>query len=430
MKDFAKSIMVRNASGIKEFNTEADLRRWCIEHQYAYTPTHGGYYRLEDDKQGRNRPDLYAHVKAGNSKVGNATIKFYGETIDLTKESEIYLKEILEELQMMHEQSDAQRAIKEELNKRKTGNSKVGNKMVKYTSKSDSKKEFLYDEETGDLEVWYDGKKVDSMKKAGEGWKKYIETHAIKSGNSKVGNGITVQPVNPSQKPGTKPQDKPGNNPKKPNEKEPEKPFSKYIEEAQKNGNSTEKLFYSLKDDAEKEEEKSDEDLDELKKTGNETYQHKLYPDKYVIIEGKNYKIVTDGKVEKSGELTDAVLYGINQTYKRVGNVSSEYEILKQDPSKMHPMYKKAYEEAMKKLAREDEEFKKRFEKEYGVKAKNEASDDKFAYVMREFDEGKLKTPDGKVVTDPAQAKAIAYSESKKTENGLARARNAIKKNS
>ena len=96
----------------------------------------------------------------------------------------------------------------------------------------------------------------------------------------------------------------------------------------------------------------------------------------------------------------------------------------------MHPMYKKAYEEAMKKLAREDEEFKKRFEKEYGVKAKNEASDDKFAYVMREFDEGKLKTPDGKVVTDPAQAKAIAYSESKKTENGLARARNAIKKNS
>lgn len=111
----------------------------------------------------------------------------------------------------------------------------------------------------------------------------------------------------------------------------------------------------------------------------------------------------------------------------KTGNVASEYEILKQDPSKMHPMYKKAYEEAMKKLAREDEEFKKRFEKEYGVKAKNEASDDKFAYVMREFDEGKIKTPDGKVVTDPAQAKAIAYSESKKTENGLARARNAMK---
>ena len=61
-------------------------------------------------------------------------------------------------------------------------------------------------------------------------------------------------------------------------------------------------------------------------------------------------------------------------------------------------------------------------------KTGNSASDDKFAYVMREFDEGKLKTTDGKVVTDPAQAKAIAYSESKKAENGLARARNAIKK--
>ena len=61
------------------------------------------------------------------------------------------------------------------------------------------------------------------------------------------------------------------------------------------------------------------------------------------------------------------------------------------------------------------------------AKSGNSASDDKFAYVMREFDEGKLKTPDGKVVTDPAQAKAIAYSESKKTENGLARARNAMK---
>jgi hypothetical protein len=57
---------VGNASGTKEFNTEADLRRWCIEHQYTYTPTHGGYYRLEDDKPGRNRPDLEAHVKTGN----------------------------------------------------------------------------------------------------------------------------------------------------------------------------------------------------------------------------------------------------------------------------------------------------------------------------------------------------------------------------
>ena len=60
------------------------------------------------------------------------------------------------------------------------------------------------------------------------------------------------------------------------------------------------------------------------------------------------------------------------QWHKKSGNETiAEYEILKQDPSKMHPLYKKAYEKAMKKLASEDEDFKKRFEKEYGVKSKN-----------------------------------------------------------
>ena len=107
-----------------------------------------------------------------------------------------------------------------------------------------------------------------------------------------------------------------------------------------------------------------------------------------------------------------------------VGNASSDEEY-----------WKKQYIEAARKKGvpeREIQEFIKKIEKEGAkgvmIPVKNSASDDKFAYVMREFDEGKLKTPDGKVVTDPAQAKAIAYSESKKTENGLARARNAIKK--
>ena len=72
------------------------------------------------------------------------------------------------------------------------------------------------------------------------------------------------------------------------------------------------------------------------------------------------------------------------------------------------------------------ERAEKQLSQKGAKKVGNSAPDDKFAYVMREFDEGKLKTPDGKVVTDPAQAKAIAYSESKKTENGLARARNAM----
>lgn len=51
----------------------------------------------------------------------------------------------------------------------------------------------------------------------------------------------------------------------------------------------------------------------------------------------------------------------------------------------------------------------------------------KFGKVMGEFEEGSLKTPQGKTVTDPAQAKAIAYSEADKVDN-LKRARNAMNK--
>ena len=44
------------------------------------------------------------------------------------------------------------------------------------------------------------------------------------------------------------------------------------------------------------------------------------------------------------------------------------------------------------------------------------AQDDKFGTVMKEFYEGKLKSGSGETVTDPQQAKAIAYSESKDSE--------------
>lgn len=252
--------------------------------------------------------------------------------------------------------------------------------------------------------------------------------------------------------------------------------------------------------EVEKQIEKLGKELAEVSnsKVGNETYQHKLYPDKYVIIEGKNYKIVTDGKVEKSGELTDAVLYGINQTYKRVGNFKTGKSALKpgdrvqsygvqgtvrkvegenSDNIYGEPIIevewdngtvKKVGEHYLRKIGNkvgnskwelpdgstatveddgtikikkprdssiyttklwDKERAEKQLAQKGAKKVGNSASDDKFAYVMREFDEGKLKTPDGKVVTDPEQAKAIAYSESKKTENGLARARNAMAKN-
>lgn len=185
-------------------------------------------------------------------------------------------------------------------------------------------------------------------------------------------------------------------------------------------------LYQGLKKDAEKE-------------IGNETYQHKLYPDKYVIINGKNYKIITDGKVEKSGELTDAVLYGINQTYKRVssmnsktGNQSAQDKFL-DDINGIKAKYKQEGKEInlsrlmyeLKRIGWAESDFTKlKWPSNIGNETKGER---KFGKVMGEFEEGALKTPQGKTVTDPAQAKAIAYSEADKVDN-LKRARNAMNK--
>lgn len=143
---------------------------------------------------------LQALKKIGNSRVGNATIKFYGETIDLTKESETNLKEILEELQMMHEQSDAQRAIKEELKRRQTGNSKIGNGALDWQIVTPTCKSAKYkmgqtvkvDGEQGTITKIQPMKLSDTptykirMKSGKEIWRYEEEI-----GNKKVGNGIT-----------------------------------------------------------------------------------------------------------------------------------------------------------------------------------------------------------------------------------------------
>lgn len=69
-----KFIKVGNSD--KEFKSEQELRRWAIDHQYTYKPTHGGYYMLEDDS-GKGREPIEAHVsqpvvnKTGNKKTGN-----------------------------------------------------------------------------------------------------------------------------------------------------------------------------------------------------------------------------------------------------------------------------------------------------------------------------------------------------------------------
>ena len=147
-------------------------------------------------------------------------------------------------------------------------------------------------------------------------------------------------------------------------------------------------------------------------------------------------------KTSKSGQYAQYNLYYTIGQGKRHAGVFKDKEAAADagrriigNSSSNEEYWKKQYIEAARKKGiseKEIQEFVKKIEKEgpKGVMStiKNSAPDDKFAYVMREFDEGKLKTPDGKVVTDPEQAKANAYSERKKTENGLARARKAMNK--
>lgn len=454
----------------KEFNSENDLRRWCIEHNYTYTPVGGGYYRLEDDS-GKNRRDLEAHVKAGNKKVGN-------QKVDNTWTPEQALK-YYEDAKKANDQNKMDE-IKEIIRQEKNG-------AYKYYQELQSRKDDIIHNNSGYGKVAY----YKDAKRKFEAW----QNVASKVGNVRYRGNPKYMNI-PGYKQELERINRTYEKEFEQDKREREKGMGKARSEAQvneywdrqakaldiyyadktKTGNETlhkyatskprvinedktgaEEFFKKLSDDVKEREKKDDADIE---KVGNSsvsggTFKSEVGNAKTGNAKDKNDKDIKVGDfvnvTGKKGKVTKIigdvveVFFDNSGTYypdrtdryyasectkignSKTGNVASEYEILKQDPSKMHPMYKKAYEEAMKKLAREDEEFKKRFEKEYGVKAKNEASDDKFAYVMREFDEGKLKTPDGKVVTDPAQAKAIAYSESKKTENGLARARNAMK---
>ena len=93
----------------KEFNSENEMRRWCIEHNYTYTPVGGGYYRLEDDS-GKNRKDLEAHVNAGNKKVGNADI-YSGNYIIMGDDGDVWFRDEHEDVSIKNIDSWAQKKI-------------------------------------------------------------------------------------------------------------------------------------------------------------------------------------------------------------------------------------------------------------------------------------------------------------------------------
>lgn len=145
------------------------------------------------------------------------------------------------------------------------------------------------------------------------------------------------------------------------------------------------RMFQGLVKDEKKDEKKDSGAIDDLEKVGNKV-----------------------GNAKSIWELPD----GRMATVKEDGTV----EIKKKGDSSLY-VYK----------VWDKERAERQLERKGAKKVGNSASDDKFAYVMREFDEGKLKSSSGETVTDPEQAKAIAYSESKKAENGLVRARKAMK---
>lgn len=210
-------------------------------------------------------------------------------------------------------------------------------------------------------------------------------------------------------------------------------------------GNS---LPEELEKDVEKKDKEKVEDIEELKKTGNSAYDmtDRDYENEYksLVQKRNNVQIGTKEYEEIQKRLNEIrKKLGRSPFGNKIGNASTgdftnlinrALKVAKTKPEKSSRMneivsfLKSAHNLPTDRWQYHIDRLDKEISAFENSKVGNSASDDKFAYVMREFDEGKLKTPDGKVVTDPAQAKAIAYSESKKTENGLARARNAIKK--
>jgi hypothetical protein len=333
---------------------------------------------------------------------------------------------------------------------------KVGNKKLKFTDKKDGLKEFVYDEENDKGYIYYDGKLVDTIPHAGQGWLNLIKQKAFSSGvmnktGNAIGGGVQSETVLTETKDGSQ----------------------YWVEKTSKSGQYAQyNLYYTIgqgKRHAGVFKDKEAAADAGRRIIGNSTW----YEPRRMPFQPRSLQYAYEQAKKKglSGQKLEAEMLRIAKTTPH-DSAATESEMRKdvsewvlshgkpEDFANNKRTGNSAYDDGAKKgkedkrkgklitaagfeyhapgysslSFKEKEEYKKGYystndlKKEDIYKWGNSASDDKFAYVMREFDEGKLKTPDGKVVTDPAQAKAIAYSESKKTENGLARARNAMNK--
>lgn len=93
---------IKTGNSDKEFKSEQELRRWAIDHQYTYKPTHGGYYMLEDDS-GKGREPIEAHVsqpvvnKTGNSLPHDYHNRYPSDPIYADMKSSAQLESIKKE---------------------------------------------------------------------------------------------------------------------------------------------------------------------------------------------------------------------------------------------------------------------------------------------------------------------------------------------
>lgn len=194
-------------------------------------------------------------------------------------------------------------------------------------------------------------------------------------------------------------------------------------------------MFKGLKKDAEKE-------------IGNESTNVKISlfksPANHSWIPGINDNIIEGAPEFKGAFAKDEALkwtkewakkHGLNVGNKKTGNEDpEEMEVKYKGYTITYFPYQKKYmvrhpnevSGLVQKHFTSVDEAKKAIDKK-AIGNEETKAERKFGKVMGEFEEGALKTPQGKTVTDPAQAKAIAYSEADKVDN-LKRARNAMNK--
>lgn len=420
----------------KEFNSESEMRRWCIEHNYTYTPVGGGYYRLEDDS-GKNRNDLEAHVKAGN-KTGNedktGAEEFFKQLSDDVKERE------------KKDDADIEKVGNRSWRTEKTGDrvtiylndwkagwgeakwSTVGWQTDGYTygmttsgMRSASSFRKVYGDKKPSLEqiekdlkedFWIHNNNKPTMEKVG---------NALNWDENLVGKFVWVKDKGQEWKVYVM-QDK-GDKVYIRDDEDGSQGWVSKTRITGKVGNAigggvqSEIVLTETKDG-------SQYWVEKTSKSGQYA-QYNLY---YTIGQGKRHAGVFKDK-EAAADAGRRIIGNLktgNVQYHKVGKITIRLEANDDDWTvyDTNGYELKSGKGGLGRAKTWAEHFARFTNKRTG----NSAQDDKFAYVMREFDAGKLKTPDGKVVTDPAQAKAIAYSESKKTENGLARARKAMNK--